>query len=197
MKINYLKIILIYSLFITLIFNFHIFGYFENAYYLKFNSELNKIYFLVAGFFLIFTILASILLLLGQRFLLKPLVIILVFVSAINYYFLNNLQVVIDEGVIQSTLDSFVEQNWGEINDLLTFKYFIFLFFYGFLPSIILTLIKIEYPVFKKEIITRIILPLFLFLVSGTLVFANYKNISFIARGISELKTQVIPHYFI
>jgi len=197
MKINYLKIILIYSLFITLIFNFHIFSYFENAYYLKFNSEFNKIYFLVAGFFLIFTILASTLLLLGQRFLLKPLVIILVFVSAINYYFLNNLQVVIDEGVIQSTLDSFVEQNWGEINDLLTFKYFIFLFFYGFLPSIILTLIKIEYPVFKKEIITRIILPLFLFLVSGTLVFANYKNISFIARGISELKTQVIPHYFI
>ena len=197
MKINYLKIIIIYSLFITLIFNFHIFGYFENAYYLKFNSEFNKIYFLVAGFLLIFTILASILLLLGQRFLLKPLVIILVFVSAINYYFLNNLQVIIDEGVIQSTLDSFIEQNWGEINDLLTFKYFIFLFFYGFLPSIILTLIKIEYPAFKKEIIARIILPLFLFLVSGTLVFANYKNISFIARGISELKTQVIPHYFI
>ena len=197
MKINYLKIIIIYSLFITLIFNFHIFGYFENAYYLKFNSEFNKIYFLAAGFLLIFTILASILLLLGQRFLLKPFVVILVFVSAINYYFLNNLKVIIDEGVIQSTVDSFVEQNWGEINDLLTFKYLIFLFFFGVLPSIVLILIKIEYPSFKKEIATRIMLPLFLFLASGILIFANFKNISFIARGISELKTQVIPHYFI
>ena len=197
MKINYLKIIIIYSLFITLIFNFHIFGYFENAYYLKFNSEFNKIYFLAAGFLLIFTILASILLLLGQRFLLKPFVVILVFVSAINYYFLNNLKVIIDEGVIQSTVDSFVEQNWGEINDLLTFKYLIFLFFFGVLPSIVLILIKIEYPSFKKEIATRITLPLFLFLASGILIFANFKNISFIARGISELKTQVIPHYFI
>ena len=197
MKINYLKIIIIYSLFITLIFNFHIFDYFENAYYDKFNSEYHKIYFLGAGFFLIFTVLVSLLLLLGQRFLLKPLVVILVFISAINYYFLNNLQVIIDEGVIQSTVDSFAERNWGEINDLLTFKYFIFLFFSGFLPSVILILIKIEYPNFKKEIATRIILPLFLFLTAGTLIFTNYKNISFIARGISELKTQVIPHYFI
>jgi lipid A ethanolaminephosphotransferase len=197
MKINYLKIIIIYSLFITLIFNFHIFDYFENAYYVKFNSEFNKIYFLAVGFLLIFTILVSIFLLLGQRFLLKPLVIILVFTSAINYYFLNNLKIVIDEGVIQSTLDSFVDQNWGEINDLLTFKYFTFLFFSGFLPSIILICIKIEYPNFKREITTRIILPLFLFLVTGTLVFSNYKNISFIARGINEIKTQVIPHYFI
>ena len=197
MKISYLKIIIIYSLFITLIFNFHIFDYFENAYYVKFNSEYHKIYFLGAVFFLIFTVLVSLFLLLGQRFLLKPLVVILVFISAINYYFLNNLQVIIDEGVIQSTVDSFAERNWGEINDLLTFKYFIFLFFSGFLPSVILILIKIEYPNFKKEIATRIILPLFLFLTAGTLIFTNYKNISFIARGISELKTQVIPHYFI
>ncbi len=197
MKISYLKIIIIYSLFITLIFNFHIFNYFENAYYVKFNSELNKIYFLTTGFLLIFTILVSLFLLLGQRYLLKPLIIILVFVSAINYYFLNNLQVVIDEGVIQSTVDSFVERNWGEINDLLTFKYFIFLFFLAFLPSIILFFIKIEYPNFKKEVAVRIVFPLFLFLVTGTLIFLNYKNISFIARGISELKTQVIPHYFI
>ena len=158
---------------------------------------LHKIYFLGAVFFLIFTVLVSLFLLLGQRFLLKPLVVILVFISAINYYFLNNLQVIIDEGVIQSTVDSFAERNWGEINDLLTFKYFIFLFFSGFLPSVILILIKIEYPNFKKEIATRIILPLFLFLTTGTLIFTNYKNISFIARGISELKTQVIPHYFI
>jgi len=197
MKINYLKIIIIYSLFITLIFNFHIFDYFENAYYVKFKSEFNKIYFLAVGFLLIFTTLFSIFLLLGQRFLLKPLVVILVFTSAINYYFLNNLKVVIDEGVIQSTIDSFVDQNWGEINDLLTFKYFIFLFFSGFLPSIILIRIEIEYPNFKREISTRVILPLCFFLVTGTLVFSNYKNISFIARGINELKTQVIPHYFI
>ena len=116
-KINYLRVIISYSLFITLIFNFHIFGYFENTYYLKFNSEFNKIYFLISGFLLIFTILASTLFLFGQRFLLKPLVVILVFLSAINYYFLNNLQVIIDEGVIQSTLDSFLEKKWGEIND--------------------------------------------------------------------------------
>ena len=105
----------------------------------------------------------SIFFLLGHRYLLKPLIIILVFISAINYYFLNNLQVVIDEGVIQSTVDSFVEQNWGEINDLLTSKYFIFLFLYAFLPSVILVLVKIEYPTFKKEIVTRITLPLFFF----------------------------------
>ena len=68
---------------------------------------------------------------------------------------------------------------------------------YGFLPSVILVLVKIEYPTFKKEMVTRITLPLFFFLVTGILIFANFKNISFIARGINELKTQVIPHYFI
>jgi lipid A ethanolaminephosphotransferase len=197
MKISYFKTILIFSLYLTLFFNFHLFEYFETNYHLKYQSEFQEYYFLYTGYLLIFTTFASIFFILGQRYLLKPLIIFFILISAVNYYFLNNLGVIIDEGIIQSTIDSFKERNWGEINDVLTFRYFLFLFLFGALPSIALIFIKIEYPSFTKEILTRLIVSLLLFAITIGLIFANYKNISFIARGTKALKERVVPHYFI
>jgi len=197
MKISYFKVITIYALFITLIFNLHLLDLFETNYHLKYADEFNEKYFLFTGYCLIFTTIASIFFLLGQRYLLKPLIIILFFISAINYYFLNVLGIIINEDIMQSTIDSFKESNWGEINDLLTFKYFIYLFFLGFLPSLLLYFIKIEYPNFKKEITIRLISSILLISITLGLIYANYKNISFISRGTKELKEHVVPHYLL
>ena len=82
MKISYFKVIIVYSLFITLIFNLHLIDYFEVNYHLKYANEFQEGYFLFTGYFLIFTTSASIFFLVGQRYLLKPLIIIFVLVSA-------------------------------------------------------------------------------------------------------------------
>ena len=111
MKINYFKVITVSSLFITLVFNFHLFEHFETNYHLKYADKFNDGYFLFALYFLIFTTIASTSFLVGQRYLLKPLIVILVFVSAINYYFLTVLGIIINEDVIQSIIDSFKESN--------------------------------------------------------------------------------------
>jgi len=197
MKISYFKVIIFYSLFITLVFNLHLLDYFKDSYHLKYANEFQKKYFLLTGYFLIFTTIASTFFLLGQRYLLKPLVVIIVLLSAVNYYFLTTLQIIIDESIIQSTIDSFKEKNWHEINDLLTFKYFNFLFFFALLPSIFLIFIKIEYPSLIKEIAIRLITSVILFSITLGLIYVNYKNISFIARGNKPLKERVVPHYFL
>ena len=197
MKINYFKVIIISSLFITLVFNFHLFEHFETNYRLKYADKFNDRYFLFTLYFLIFTIIASSSFLVGQRYFLKPLIVILVFVSAINYYFLTVLGIIINEDIIQSTIDSLKESNWGEINDLLTFKYFIYLFFLAFLPSLFLCFVKIEYPNFKKEISIRLLSTVLLFLITFGLIYANYKNIAFISGGATKIKEHIVPHYFI
>ena len=197
MKISYFKVIIVYSLFITLIFNLHLIDYFEVNYHLKYANEFQERYFLFTGYFLIFTTTASIFFLVGQRYLLKPLIIIFVLVSAVNYYFLTVLGIIIDESIIQSTIDSFNERNCGEINDLLTFKYFLFLFFFGFSPSLLLFFIKIEYPNLKKEIAIRLITSIVLFSITLGLIYVNYKNIAFISRNTKQLKERVVPHYFL
>jgi lipid A ethanolaminephosphotransferase len=197
MKINYFKVIIIYSLFITLIFNFHLLDFFGTKQGLKYADSFNEVYFFITGYFLIFTTISSTFFLLGQRYLLKPVIIILFFICAVNYYFLTVLGIIIDESIIQSTIDSLNERNWGEINDLLTFRYFIYLFFLGFVPSLLLFFIKIEYPNFKKEITIRLMSTILLFLITLGLIYANYKNISFIARGSKQIKERIIPHYFL
>ena len=197
MKIGFFKLTIIYSLFLTLFFNLHLIDYFAKGYDLLYSSEFQENYFLFAGYVLIFTSFASIFFLFGQRYLLKPLIILVILFSAVDYYFLNNLGVIIDEGIIQSTIDSFKEKNWGEINDVLTFKYFLFLFLFWFLPSLALFFIKIEYPSFIKELSVRVISSVLLIAITLGLIFANYKNISFIARGSKALKEQVVPHYFV
>ena len=128
MKIGFFKLTIIYSFLLTLFFNFHLHDYFEKVYSAQYSNEFQEYYFLFAGYFLIFASFASLFFLTGQRYLLKPLIILVILFSAVYYYFLNNLGVIIDEGIIQSTIDSFKEKNWGEINDVLTFKYFLFLF---------------------------------------------------------------------
>ena len=110
MKISYFKTILIFSLYLTFFFNFHLHDYFEKGYSSQYSSEFQEYYFLFAGYFLIFTSFASLFFLAGQRYLLKPLIILVILFSAVDYYFLNNLGVIIDEGIIQSTIDSFKEK---------------------------------------------------------------------------------------
>jgi len=197
MKISYFKVITIYSLFITLVFNFHLLNYFEVNYHLKYSDKFNGGYFLFTGYFLIFTTIASTFFLLGQRYLLKPVIIFFVLVGAANYYFLTVFGIIIDEAVIQSTIDSFKESNWGEINDLLTFKYFVYLSFFGFLPSLLLFFIKIQYSNLKKEIAIRLITSVVLFSITLGLIYVNYRNISFISRAATQLKERIIPHYFL
>ena len=197
MKISYFKVITIYAIFITLVFNFHLLDFFGTKQGLRYADKFNEVYFFFTGYFLIFTTVASTFFFLGQRYLLKPLIIILFFISVINYYFLNVLGIIIDESIIQSTIDSLNERNWGEINDLLNLRYFIYLFFLGFLPSLLLCFIKIEYPNFIKEMTIRVISSVLLFSITLSLIYVNYKNISFIARSSKPIKERIVPHYLI
>src|SRR5210317_63315 len=196
-SVSYLKIIILFSIYLTFFFNFHLIESFEPIYHLKYESEFQEHYFLFSGYFLIFTSFAIFFFIFGQRYLLKPAIIFVLIISAINYYFLQNLGIIIDEGIIQSTIDSFKEKNWGEINDIITFKYFIFLLLFGIIPSLALFFIKIEYPKFLKEFLTRVVFIFLLCALTIGSIYSNYKNVSFIARDSKNLRERIIPHYLL
>ena len=71
-SINYFKIIILHSLFLTFFFNFHLYEYFEKGYDLQYENEFQENYFLFTGYVLIFTTFASLFFIVGQRYILKP-----------------------------------------------------------------------------------------------------------------------------
>lgn len=93
-------------------------------------------------------IIALLLFLVTNRYTLKPLIITLFLVSALTNYFMHTYTVVIDESMIQNSL----ETNSSEAFDLLTVRLFLHLFFLGVIPSVLLYMTPIRYAHFKKEL---------------------------------------------
>ena len=194
--IDFKKFIITSSLFITLLFNYDFFTYFFSIKDNHFNFH--NCYFVFGLYFLIITFLNLLILTIGQRYLLKPLIIILFFIGAIAKYFKSNYGVLINDDVIVSTFHTFLEKNYSELNDILNLKIFISIFVFAIIPSFIILRIKINYPsLYIKEIFQRIVIIIISFSILLIIIFGNYKNVSLIARKNNKILTQLIPTYAI
>ncbi len=194
MSSGFKKIIILYAWFITLVFNKNLLIYFfdNNAFLFQ------NVYFIVALFITIALVIKIFLFTFGQRYLLKPVTIFLLILSSIVYYFQDKFKVLVNEDIIISTFDTFLEGNVNELNELLTFNFIATVLVLGVLPSIFLIKIKINYPdnIFK-EILQRGFIIGLCFGFLGLIVFSNYKNVSLIARKNEKINRVIIPTYTI
>jgi lipid A ethanolaminephosphotransferase len=90
--------------------------------------------------------------LLCHRYTTKPFLIIILLISSLVAYFMNNYNIVIDEAMIKNI----IETDTNEVYDLLNVKLFIYLALAGILPSIIILKIRIRYKPFIREFLTKI-----------------------------------------
>lgn len=194
-KISFTKIILIYSFYITVIFNFFVFE--------KINSNLQNstksIFFISYFYILVFLTLYFFLIIVfttfGFRFFLKPLICIFLISSSVSFYFKIYYGINTNSEIILSFTDAIVEKNFTEIFDLLSLKLLMFIFFLGLLPFFPLLFIEIKYPKILKEFFMRFVVITIILLTWGTLVAINYKNISLTARSNKIAGRESIPHY--
>ena len=187
-KVKFYYFILFVSLFISFVYNTK----FLKILYINIGlSSFSSIYFFFAIIVTIVSAISILLLIFGQRYILKALVIILIIFSSILTFYNNQFGVTVDEQMIINTLQTDI----NEATDLISFDFFIHIFFLGLIPSLIIYFIKIEYETLKKDLVLRFLFILFAFVVVIVIIFANFKQVSFITRQHKKLNQHITPLY--
>jgi lipid A ethanolaminephosphotransferase len=189
-KVKFYYFILLTSLFIT------------SAYNLKFLkilysnigfSDFASISFFFTIIFSIISVISILLLVFGQKYVLKPLVIFLIILSSILSFYNQQLGVTVDEQMIINTLHTDAK----EAIDLMSITFFIHIFFLGIIPSIFISFIKLEFGNFGQELLIRISLILIALISISILISVNFKNLSLIVRNNNMLNQHITPLYTI
>jgi lipid A ethanolaminephosphotransferase len=187
-KIKFYYFILLASLFITFVYNLK----FLKILYGKIGfSSFSSIYFFFAIIIAIIAVISILLLIFGQKYVLKPLTIFLIILSAILSFYNQQFGVTVDEHMITNTLETDVH----EAMDLISVGLFIHFFFLGIIPCVIIYFVEIEYESFKKDFLIRLSLIITAFLIVAVITFANFKQVSFITRQNNTLNQHITPLY--
>ncbi|RXJ66291.1 phosphoethanolamine transferase [Halarcobacter ebronensis] len=189
LTINRTKLILLVSLYLTLFYNFTFFRSLLDAYPLEGMNYINifsvaLIVFLLNNF--LFT-------LFGFKYLIKPLLFIVVIVSSFVAYFMDSYSIVVDTEMIRNTLQT----NLNESMDLFNFKLVLYFLFLGLLPAFFIYKTKINYSSTKKEILSKLKSIILSLLLIAIIIFSFSKFYSSFFREHKPLRYNVNPTYWI
>jgi len=90
--------------------------------------------------------------LVSSRYTFKPILILILFISSLSSYFMNNYNAVIDHTMIENIFST----NMKEAVDLFSFKLVLYVFFLGFLPALWIYRVKVKHGTVKAEFISRL-----------------------------------------
>jgi lipid A ethanolaminephosphotransferase len=194
-RISFTKVILAYSFYITIIFNYSLLYPLSEGLNLSSSFELFNYFFIFLVYLTILFLTSIFLLIVGIRYLLKPTIFLLVLSCPIVAYYKEVYGISVDEGIIISLFDAIIEKNINEINDLLSAKLFITILLTAIVPLIPLFFIKIDYPSLLKEQAIRLSYIAGMILLLSLLIVSTYKNTSLTARTNKKISRDVVPLY--
>ena len=117
----------------------------------------------------------------------RPLVAILLLLSAAADYAMSNLNVIIDSDMIRN----FAETNLREAADFITVKALVCIFVMGIIPAALVLMTDIKFAPFVKETARRILLCLAMLLVLGAFAFTSYKEYASFGRNNSQARKYI------
>lgn len=130
---------------------------------------------------------------LAFRPLLKPVLTLMFLISAGVAYFMSQYGVMIDPGMLRN----FAETNATEVRDLLSLKLFVYIFFLGVLPSLLLWKLPINYRRWHRELFSKVIVSVASAAVIGGVALANYQGLSSLFRNHHEIRLMLVPSNYI
>ena len=149
--------------------------------------------FVCSLFIWLFVFLSALLLLLCYRYSIKPILIILLIISSLVSYSTNNFGIVFDHNMITNTF----ETDTTEFSDLVSFKSFIYLLFFGLLPSCFVLITKVKKVSLKAQLWQRIKAFVIMILIFALLTMSFYKPLSSFARENPDLRMYINPTYYL
>lgn len=189
LKITQTKLVFILSFFWVCFYNFTFFSKTLNVYPLS----LSYLYFLFSLICVLFFAINLIINILRVKFLLKPFLILILFLSMLAAYVMDSYGVVIDETMILNILKT----DTHESLDLYTWKlllYFIFLFL---VPAGLIYKLEIDFKKNKTEIKNRLLSILASVVVIFLMILSNGKTYASFFREHKSLRYYTNPSYFI
>ncbi len=147
-RISNSKLIILVAIFLSVLCNY---AFFKNV-ITVYPVNPDNIPFLVSLTLLVNSVFVIILSLACHGFLTKPLLIIVLIISSITAYFMDNFNLVIDEVMIQNIL----ETNFHESVDLISIKLVVYFLILGVAPSIFVYKIPIQIDILKIKIISSL-----------------------------------------
>jgi len=187
-KMTQVRLTLIVAAFLTLTGNF---TFLEKTLLVYPLSE--NLLFVCSLFIWLFVFLSALLLLLCYRYSIKPILIILLIISSLVSYSTNNFGIVFDHNMIANTF----ETDTTEFSDLVSFKSFIYLLFFGLLPSCFVLTTKLKKASLKAQLWQRIKAFVIMILIFALLTMSFYKPLSSFARENPDLRMYINPTYYL
>jgi lipid A ethanolaminephosphotransferase len=124
---------------------------------------------------------------------LKPVLILLFFISAGVAYFMSEYGVLIDAGMFRN----FAETNVTEVQGLLSPTLGLYLLGLGVVPSLLLYKTPINYRRWHRELLSKTLVSIVCAGLIGVAALANYQGLSSLFRNHHELRLMVVPSNYI
>jgi len=140
----------------------------------------------LALFNLVLTVLAF-------RWLLKPVLTLLLLVSAGVAYFMSQYGVLIDLGMLRNA----AQTNPTEVRDLLSLKLAGYVLFLGILPAVLLWLTPVNYRSWPRELLSKVLVSVACVAVLGSVALVNYQGLASLFRNHHELRLMVVPSNYV
>jgi lipid A ethanolaminephosphotransferase len=137
---------------------------------------------LLAAFNLLLTLMAF-------RWVLKPILTLLLFSGAGAAYFMSQYGVMIDKGMLRNV----VQTNPAEALDLFSVKLLVYLLLLGVLPSWLLWKTPVQYRRWHVELLSKLVVITGCSVILGGVALANYQGLASLFRNHKELRLLVIP----
>lgn len=138
-------------------------------------------------------VLALFFLVIGQKYLLKPLLILFLMVSSIMSYFTQELGIIFEVDMVRNVVETIKDNNKQEALELLSPPLLWHVFLLGILPSFFVLLTNIQYKTATKEVLSRILYSFGVITVVLTMFMLNFKYMSFFSRENRDLRVYVTP----
>ena len=183
------KLIIISAIFFALFYNF---SFFKNV-ILTYPFEGINIVYISSMAILLVSLIVFVFTLLSSKYTTKPLLILLLTISAFTAYFMDSYNVVIDNSMIRNTLQT----NLSESSDLFSFKLVAYIFFLALIPSYFVYKIELDYGTFKEELFGKL-KTLFLSLALVLIILFSFsKFYTSFFREHKSLRFHINPIYWI
>lgn len=123
------------------------------------------------------------------KYVMKPVMIFLIMVSAAASYFIDTFGVIIDKDMIGNAAVT----TQAEASHILTGSLATHLLLYGVLPSLVVIWFKLRYRPFLSNAAINLAVIIPCLLVSGGLVYANFANVAYVIREHKDLMKRFNP----
>ncbi|MEE1867333.1 phosphoethanolamine transferase [Pseudomonas auratipiscis] len=188
MKIKPLRaewVTLLASLYLLIAFNSVLWQYLSSV----IEPGVSGVFLRLAFAVLIFCVFNLLLTFVAFKGVLKPVLIILLFVGAGAAYFMNQYGVLIDVGMLRNT----VETNVAEVRDLLSIKLGLYILLLAVVPALLLYKTPVNYRVWYRELFAKLISSVACIALIGMVALLNYQGLASLFRNHHEIRLMVVP----